>query len=132
MMSLTEALNREPDVDPSGARLRTCVPAPDESVADWLIRDAAEREARQLEGLAALAAMGLSLTRTVHRRIEAAPAEDGAQTSAAVANLGATYTRLTRAVRQTWALSFLNAPPRLPRWPSPSRRATARPWPADG
>jgi hypothetical protein len=92
--------------DPSGDRSRTCVQGAGESVTDWLIRDADERDERQLEGLAELARMGLSLARTVHRRIEAAQAEDdGApDASAAIANLGTTYTRLSRAVRQTWAL----------------------------
>jgi len=108
MFSMTHAstLEGEPDANPSGARPWTCVQGPGECVTDWLIRDAAERETRQLEGLAELAAMGLSLAKTVHRRIEAAQAEgdEGPETSAAVANLGATYTRLARAVRQTWAL----------------------------
>ena len=105
-MSQPQTLEREPHADPSGARSGPCVQRPDESVTDWLIRNAAEREARQLEGLAELARMGLSLSRTVHRRIEAAQAEDdrAPETSAAIANLGTTYTRLTRAVRQTWAL----------------------------
>jgi hypothetical protein len=102
----------DPGAEPSSERPAARAPCPvkgpaeGESVSDWLVRDAAEREARQLEGLAELAAMGLSLARAVHRRAEAvqAGADDGAETAAALAGLGTAYTRLARAVRDTWGL----------------------------
>ena len=78
-----------------------------ESPADWLARDAAEREARQLEGLAELATMALSLARTVHRQVEARQAvadEVSPEAVQALGSLGTAYARAARTLRQTWAL----------------------------
>ena len=100
------AINPPPSTDPLPERSPPHAQSAAESVAEWLARDAAERETRQLEGLAELAGMAMSLARTVHRQVEARQGVDevGPEAVQALGSLGTTYARVARTVRQTWAL----------------------------
>jgi len=84
-------------------------PAPGEDVLEWLERDAAVREGRQLKGLAELGEMSLAMARTVSAQVEAKVAaglEDGpgADVDVAIGRLSMAFTHLGRAVRQSYSL----------------------------
>jgi len=78
-------------------------------VLEWLERDAAAREGRQLRGLAELGEMSLAMARTVSKQVEAKVAavagdDPGAEVDVAIGRLSMAFTHLGRSVRQSYSL----------------------------